>query len=133
MNKNKLFKLLSFVMLCMIIFTAMAQAASVYDRSTAALGSTTGTAVWTNGWKYSAIELKRIWIVNPLVASNNVAVTRITSDNTYTQTVGTVAVLSSAGNTASFTAAFLKYGDKLAFSSDISTGSTVMVEYEVQQ
>lgn len=133
MNKNKLNKLLFFVMLCMIIMTAAVYAASVYDRSVATIGTSTGTAVWTNTWKYSAIELKRIWILDPLVASNTVTVTRISSDNTYTQAVGTVAVLSSAGNTASFTAGYLKYGDRLAFSSGISTGSTVMVEYEIQQ
>ena len=121
------------LVLLVIVMSAAAYAASVYDRSVQSLGTTTGSAVWTNTWKYSAVELKRIWVVNPLVASNNVAISRISSDNVYTQTVGTVAVLSSAGNTASFTAGFLKYGDKLLFSSDISTGATVMVEYQVQQ
>ena len=121
------------LVLLVIVMSAAAYAASVYDRSVQSLGTTTGSAVWTNTWKYSAVELKRIWVVNPLVASNNVAISRISSDNVYTQTVGSVAVLSSAGNTASFTAGFLKYGDKLLFSSDISTGATVMVEYQVQQ
>ena len=129
----KSLKFIVSLVLLVIVMSAAAYAASVYDRSVQSLGTTTGSAVWTNTWKYSAVELKRIWVVNPLVASNNVTVTRITSDNVYTQAVGTVAVLSSAGNTASFTAGFLKYGDKLAFSSDISTGSTVMVEYQVQQ
>lgn len=130
---KKIFKFVLALMVLLSIMTVAVYAASVYDRSVVTIGTSTGSGVWTNTWKYSAIELKRIWVINPLVASNNVAVTRITSDNTYTQTVGTVAVLASAGNTASFTAAFLKYGDKLAYSSDISTGSTVMVEYEVQQ
>ncbi|MEI6166002.1 MAG: hypothetical protein WCS52_02300 [bacterium] len=129
----KSLKFIVSLVLLVIVMSAAAYAASVYDRSVQSLGTTTGSAVWTNTWKYSAVELKRIWVVNPLVASNNVAISRISADNVYTQTVGTVAVLSSAGNTASFTAGFLKYGDKLLFSSDISTGSTVMVEYEVQQ
>lgn len=130
---KKFVKLFAFVLVMMVITAAALYAANVYDRSVVTLGTTTGSAVYTNVWKYSALELKRIWVENPLVSSNNVTVNRISADGVYTQSCGTISVRSGAGNTASFTAAYLKYGDKLAFASDISTGATVMVEYEVQQ
>lgn len=130
---KKFFIVLLALFIFSMIITAAVYAANVYDRSVVTLGTTTGTATYTNTWKYSALELKRIWVEGSLIASNNVTVTRISSDGVYTQACGTVNVRSGAGNTPTFTAAFLKYGDKLAFASDISTGATVMVEYEVQQ
>ena len=68
-----------------------------------------------------------------LAAADTVTVSRVSSDNLYTQSVGSVTVAANAGNTASFTAAYLKYGDKLKFAGTATTGATVMLEYEVQQ
>jgi hypothetical protein len=131
-------KKISLMSLCLIvaivaILAGAVYAASVYDRSTVSLGTSTGTAQWTNTWQYSALELKRIWIQNCLAAVDTVTVRRITSDNIYTQTVGTVVCASNAGSTPTFTAAYMKVGDRLTFSSLVATGSTAMIEYEVQQ
>lgn len=122
------------VFMILIVIGTLAIAAGVYQRSLATTGTSTGTGSWTNEVKYASIELKRIWVQDCLAASNNVTITRVTEGNVYTQAVGTVSFSSgSAGSTPTFTAAYLKYGDKLKFSDTASTGATVMIEYEVQQ
>jgi len=121
------------VALLLVAVALVALAGSVYDRTTATLGTATGTVTWTNTQKYAAVELKRIWIEGDLVAADTVTVYRVTSDNAYTQACASVTVAASDGNSASFTAAYLKYGDKLPFSSGIATGSTAMIEYIVQE
>jgi len=127
------FNHLLIILVLFAILGAAVYAASVYDRSTVSLGTSTGTAQWTNTWKYSAVELKRIWIQNCLAAVDTVTVSRITSDGIYTQAVGSVVCASNSGSTPTFTASFLKYGDRLTFASLVATGSTAMIEYEVQQ
>jgi len=132
---KKTLKLLTaalFIALVMCIAT-LVLAGQVYDRSTSTL--TDGSGSWTNTVQYSAIKLVRIWVEASTVAANTVTVTRVTADGTYTnQAVGTVAFTSgSAGNTATLTAAYLKYGDILTFSSGTASNSVAMIEYEVQQ
>jgi len=140
MKRNKGFTLLGAIVVLSVIAIALgavilpALAGNVYDRSTTAMGPTTGTFAWTNTVKYSALELKRIWVEDALATNHVVTVSRKTSDGSYTQAVGTVTCgTASNGNTASFTAGYLKYGDVLTGSSTVTTGATVMVEYEVQQ
>ena len=111
----------------------VAIAGSVYDREIVTLGATTGTKTWTMDYDYSAIELKRVWIEDNLAAAGTVTVTRVTSDSAYTQAVGSVVCTTGSGSTASFTALYLKPGDKLAFANSTATGATAMVEFEVQQ
>lgn len=108
-------------------------AGQVYDRQKVTLGSTTGSATFTNSVQYSALKLVRIWADNSLAALNTVTVTRVLSDGSFTNAVGTIELTANKGSTATFTAAYLAYGDKLVFSSLQPTGSTVIVEYEVQQ
>jgi len=96
-------------------------------------GTATGTAVWTNTARYATIDLKRIWVERSLVANDTVTVNRVTADNVFTQAVGTVAVTSSKGNTSSFTAEYLKYGDMLPFAGTASTGAVIVIDYVVQQ
>jgi len=109
-------------------------AGQVYGRDTVTLGAATGTGSFTNGYQYAALKLVRIWNEANILAANTVTVTRVLSGTTYTQAVGSVAFTSgSAGSTASFTAGYLKYGDQLLFSSTGVTGSTCIVEYEVQE
>jgi hypothetical protein len=131
---KKTFKLLTaalFIALVMCL-CAVVLAGQVYDRATKTL--TAGAGTWTNTVEYSALKLVRIWIEGSTVAANTVTVSRVTSDGTYTQTVGSVAFTSgSKGNTATFTAAYLKHGDKLTFSSGTASNSTAIIEYEVQQ
>jgi hypothetical protein len=111
----------------------IALAGSVYGRDTKTLSTTAGAGTWTNSSTYAAIVLKRIWIHGSLAATNIVTINRVTSSGTYTQSVGTIDVAANVGSTASFTAAYLKDGDMLAFSSSIATGATAMIEYEFQQ
>lgn len=120
----------------MMMLAAVAIAGQVYDRAVVTLGASTGTATWTNTQPYASIKLVRIWNEGNLAESNNVAVTRIATIGavSYTQSVGTVSFSSGgAGSQATLTAAYMKPGDRLAFSSTTATGSTCIVEYEVQE
>jgi hypothetical protein len=131
---KKTLKLLTGAMFIALVMTlcTIVLAGQVYDRATKTL--TAGAGTWTNTVQYSAIKLARIWIEASTKAANTVTVTRVTSDGTYTQAVGSVAFTSgSKGNTATFTAGYLKYGDKLAFSSGAASNSVAIIEYEVQQ
>lgn len=111
---------------------APAVAGDVYSRAVITNGTATGTCTWTNTMRYVAIDLKRIWVSKSLTASDTVTIQRVTADNVFTQAVGSVTVSTSAGNTASFTAEYLAYGDKLVPSSSATTGSVIMIEYVVQ-
>jgi hypothetical protein len=115
------------------VVIGLAIAGQVYERETKALSATAGSGTWTNSWKYAAIELKRLWLEGA-PAGQTVTVTRVLSDNTYTQAVGTISSAAGASaSTASFTAAYLKEGDKLAFTSVPTTGATVVIEFELQK
>lgn len=127
-------KLITLLSLFVMIIVSVAVASTWYSRSTVALGVTTGAGTYTNTTSYSALQLTRIWVYNALAADNTVTVTRVTSDSPITtQAVGSITVAANAGNTASFTAGYLKYGDKLVFASTAGTGATAMVEYQIQQ
>ena len=112
-----------------------ALAGSVGDRSVVTLGATTGSATWTNTHQYAAISLTRVSVANDLNATNVVTASRIITESStsYTQTVGAVTCVSSAGTQATLAYSGLKYGDVLSFSSLRSTGGTAIVEYEVQR
>lgn len=124
-----------------ILFTVMlvafsAIAGTVYNRSIKVLSRTSGSGTWTNNLdvvRQGAIELKRIDVVYSYLAANTVTVSRVTSDLAYTQAVGTVTVSAGSGTTATFTHNYLWYDDMLTFSSEAATGSTIMVEYEIQK
>ena len=114
----------------------VALAGSVYDRTTTVI-PVSGSATYTNKFDNGNLVLKRIWLESASATNQTVAITRVTSDNTYTQTVGSVAIAAAtSGSTASFTASYLKYGDMLKFTSTggiASTGGVAIIEYEVQQ
>ena len=126
-------KLITIVLAVAVLsLIGIAHAGSVYDRTTVTIPAA-GSATWTNQKDYSALKLVRIWQV-AATASNDIAVTRISADSVYTQTVGTVTGAATVPNsTATFTAAYLGVGDKLSFVSTPGTGGVVMLEYEVQQ
>ena len=114
----------------------VALAGSVYDRTTNGI-PVSGTSTYTNKFDNGNLLLKRIWLESAAATNQTVAISRVTSDNTYTQTVGSVAIAAAtSGSTASFTASYLKYGDMLKFASTggiASTGGVAIIEYEVQQ
>jgi len=133
MKKNFLSSITTGIVLVALI-AAIAVAGQVYDRATKALSVTLGTGTWTNTADYAAIELKRIWIENALETNGVYTVSRITSDGTYTQSIGTITMAAlKSGSTASFTAAYLKQNDRISFSSTVATGATAVIEYEVQK
>jgi len=125
--------------LTVTLFAGIAQAGTVYDREVITLGATTGTGAWTNDYSYTALELKRLWMFTTTgcTTANQQTVTfnRVTSDGTYTQSVGAVTLATNGTyvSSASFTAAYMKYGDVLTYSGSISTGGTGMIEFEVQK
>jgi hypothetical protein len=120
------------IIAALAMLAGVAIAGQVYDRATATV-PTAGTVIWTNNSDYAAIELKRIWLENASATNQSVAVTRISADNAYTQTVGTVAIAAAtSGSTASFTAAYLANGDKLRFVSTggiAATGGVAMIDF----
>jgi hypothetical protein len=114
----------------------VAAAGQVYGRAKTALVATTGAGSWEFDQPYAAVKLVRIWNEANLLAANTVTVTRVASigGTAYTQTVGSVAFTSgNGGSTSTFTAGYLSRGDTLLFTSTAATGSTVIVEYEVQE
>lgn len=128
---KKIIRTVFTLMLCAI--AAAAYAGSVYDRTVIPLPVLTGDKIWTNTAEYSAVALKRIWIENSAIALNTVTVSRVTADNAYTQAVGAVVTASGSGSQSTLTASYLAYGDKLVFDTFLPTGSTAMVEYELQR
>jgi hypothetical protein len=131
--KRILTTLLTLTILSVIGFAATAHADPIYQRDVVTIATTPGTATWTNTNAYASLELQRIWIERSLVATDTQTVKRVTSDGVYTQAVGTVAIATSMGNTASLTASFLKYGDKLTFTGTAATGSVAIVEYKLSR
>ena len=118
------------VALVALVVTA-ALAGAVYDRTTVTL--TAGAGTWTANHQYASVGLKRIWIEGSTLAVNTVTVQRVTSDLAYTQACASVVLAANKGNSATFTAGYLKYGDKLVFSSSAPSNSVAIIDYEVCQ
>ena len=136
-NHMKLsYKLLGFLLMAMILMVALApitRAGDVPDRAIVKLG-TTGSATWTNTFAYAGIDLKRIFVESSYVAADTQTIKRVTSDGSYTDAVGTVAISANIGNTASFTAEYLKVGDMLTFTNTAaSSNCVVLIDLIVQK
>lgn len=119
-----------------VLLVGAAIAGSVGGRKFVKLGVATGAGTLAVDEAYQAIKLTRISVENSINTSNVVTCTRIIEDAdgvAYTQTVGAVTCSSGAGTQATLAHTYLGYGDTLSFSSLVATGSTVIVEYEVQQ
>ena len=115
---------------------AVAYAGNVGGRRIVTLGTATGAGTLSITDPYQAIQLKRISVQGSLNATNVVTTSRIIKDaagTAYTNTVGAVTCEGGAGTQATLAHTLLLPGDSLAFSSLVSTGSVVIVEYEVQQ
>jgi hypothetical protein len=111
----------------------MVVAGSVYDRKVVTLPTTTGVATWTNDISYGAVVLKRITYYTSLDTGSTLTVTRVTSDNTYTQSVCSIVGAGANSNGTSFTSSYSKPGDKFVFTPSTLTGGTAIVEYELQK
>lgn len=129
----KRFRIATMIIALVCLSAILALAGSVYDRDTCTLGTTTGTGTWTNDTNYAALALKRIWIQDSLATNGVFTVSRVSTDG-YTDTVGTITMgASTNGSTATLTASYLKYGDKLTFATTVATGAVAVIEYEVQK
>jgi hypothetical protein len=137
-------KKLSIAFLIAIVCLATIAAKAVFagelgERSAAiTLGTTTGTATWTNTYQYSALLLDRIDIVKGLYATDTVTVKRVTVDNVVTNTINAITLASGAGsyNIVQTTATgprVLIYGDKITFTSGSTTGATAYLDFIIQK
>lgn len=122
-----------FLILCAAVgITVAAIAGQVYDRAVVA-SDNDGVAQWTNTADYAAVKLARVWALDSVVATDVVSVVRITSDNLFTQAVGTITAASGGGSQATLTVGYLARGDMLRATGANTTNYSFMVEYEVQK
>jgi hypothetical protein len=108
-------------------------AGDIIDRTTVTMGTKTGTITWTNAVPYATIQLKRITVKDILFAGDTVTVARVTSDNAWTGTCGTVVCTSGNGTQATLAYDYLLYGDKVTFAGANTTGAVVLIEYLIQK
>lgn len=113
------------------LVVGVAIAGGIADRETVTISS--GSAVWTNTASYRHIDLERISVWNTEIATDTVTVSRVTSDNTYTQTVGTVSVSGGSGTQTTLAYQYLLPGDMLSFTATSGSNATAMVEFLAQQ
>lgn len=122
-----------FLILCAAVgITVAAIAGQVYNRAVVS-SDNDGVAQWTNTVDYAAIKLARVWVLDAVVATDVVTVVRITSDNLFTQAVGTITAASGDGSQATLTVGFLDRGDVIKGTGANTTNFTFMVEGEVQK
>jgi ABC-type glycerol-3-phosphate transport system substrate-binding protein len=134
-----MFKKLATVALVAAIICAAAIAGEVYDRARVTTATSGGTATWTNAVQDANLKLVRISVPS-WAAIDTVTVTRVTGDSTATLTNELVKVVCTTSGGASNLVdqsnsmpLYMKAGDKLTFSSHVSTGGTIWVEYLQQR
>lgn len=107
---------------------AIVVAGSVYGRTNITL-SKTGASATQLDFSYSAVALKRVWLLNS-AASQTVTLKRVDASGVNTQTV-CVINSTTTNSTATFTAGYLLPSDTLITTG--TTNGTVQLEYEVQK
>ena len=126
--------------LCVMAIVAICSlAGEVYDRARVTTATSGGTATWTNAVQDANLKLVRISVPS-WAAIDTVTVTRVTGDSTATLTNELVKVVCTTSGGASNLVdqslvhpLYMKAGDKLTFSSVISTGGVITVEYLQQR
>ncbi len=125
-----------FIILVAFVFVALA--GSVYDRAKVTTATSGGTATWTNAVQDANLQLVRLSVAC-LPVIDTVTVKRVTGDTiALTTTVATI-VCTTSGGAANLVdqdanvPLYMKAGDKLAFTSHVSTGATVYIEYLQQR
>jgi hypothetical protein len=126
----------------LILFASLglaAQAADIYDRTAMSTIATNGTATWTNTVLFGSIELKRISLVGMNYITDTVTVARVTATDTtdtrsLTNTVIGIVCAANVGSSNLIVAAgsgpvYMKYGDKLTFTSGMGSNGYYYVEY----
>lgn len=117
----------------LLLIAGIAMAGSVYQRAVVALGTTTGTATFTNASEYAAFKVTGIRVQYNTDTGATTTVSRVVYNGTtaYTNTVGTIVGLT--GLNIATNPAYLNNDDLLKFASSTTTGATVIVEGEYQQ
>jgi hypothetical protein len=126
--------------LIVLAFVAMvAIAADIYDRTPMTALSSTGTGTWTNDVLFGSIELKRISFTGMNNATDVVTVVRTTAataadTRVLTNTVIAVTCASAVGSSNLVFAAgsgpfYMKYNDKLTFTTGSGTNGYYYIEY----
>jgi hypothetical protein len=134
--KKQGFKLaeIAAIALVAMLSVSIVYAGSVYDRTSVTTTTSGGTGTWTANLDYANVELVRISVPAwPVI--DTVTVKRVTGDaaNTLTNTLMAI-VCTTSGGASNFisdlvTPRYLKTGDKLVFSSHVSTGGVIWIEY----
>jgi hypothetical protein len=135
MKKTSIIRM-TLALVAFVLIAAAAYAGSVGGRQFVTLAVTPGAGTLTVAEQYQVLDLKRISVEGSINATNVITASRVIADaagTLYTQTVGSVTCAAGVGTQATLAHTLLKYGDTLRFSSLVSTGSTVIVEYEVQE
>jgi hypothetical protein len=117
------------------LIAAVAIAGTVYDRAKVTTATSGGTGTWTNSIEYANIELVRI-SVPAWAAIDTITVSRVCGDTTATLTNELVKVVcTTSGGSSNLVSSdlsmprYMKYGDKLTFTSHVSTGGVIYIEY----
>jgi len=88
---------------------------------TVTLGTTTGTAAYTNARNYATMQLVSIEVFQSLDATSTVTVTRVRSGRT--NTVAAIALTAGAGIYRETNTTYLFKGDVLNFANSTATGA----------
>lgn len=119
-------------------FVAAAIAGSVYDRAKVTTATSGGTATWTNTVQDANLQLVRISVA-AWPAIDTVTVKRVTGDTVALTNTLVAVVCTTSGGASNLVdqdtsiPLYMKAGDKLVFSSHVSTGGTIYVEYLQQR
>lgn len=136
---KKITSIMAITALVAICMVAQSLADDVYGRDKVQTTTSTGAGTYTNTADYAAMRLVRV-ACPAWACTDTITVTRVTGDTTYTLTNVVATITNSvSGGAVNFVdqdpnlPIYLKYGDKLTFSSAATTGRYVYVEYLLQR
>lgn len=124
------------IILAVVAFVALA--GSVYDRAKVTTVTSGGTATWTNAVQDANLQLVRIGTAG-WPAIDTVTVKRVTGDTIAVTSTVVAIVCTTSGGASNLVdqdtsiPLYMKAGDKLVFTSHVSTGGTLYVEYLQQR
>lgn len=94
------------------------------------LGTTTGTAAYTNARDYATLQLVKLEIFQSSDATSTVTVTRVRSSRT--NTVAAIALTGGAGDYWETNTVYLFKGDVLNFANSTATGAVCEITTKIQ-
>jgi hypothetical protein len=124
--------------LCILAFAgaSLAQAGTVFDRSTNTTAAATGICTITPQATYAGFELKKVWVEAAAATNQSFTVYRVIQAGAYTQSVCTVAIAAATtGSGVPTHYAGLKSGEfwyVTSLGGIASSNAVVIIDYEVQ-